>query len=148
MKGISTMIAAVLLIAFAVAVGGILSIWLPGLIRTSAAGTETQTEATVKCSNAGFEVITADSGNNRIYVTTTSSDVKIYPNTIRFGDGSINTTFTASPAVLDSAGDVSTITVTFPSGVDSVTVISLCEYGGKVNVTIEASCIQKEDCWV
>jgi hypothetical protein len=140
------MIAAVLLIAFTVAVGGILSVWLPSLIRTSTAGTETQAQATVKCASAGFEVVSADTGNNKVYITMSSSDVEIFPNTIRFSDGTINTTFTANPSVLDSPGEISTITVTYPTDVNSVTVIGLCQYGG-TNITIEASCIEKEDCW-
>ena len=49
MKGISAMIATVLLIAFTIAIGGIVSIWLTGLTNTQTQQVTNQSSAQVKC---------------------------------------------------------------------------------------------------
>ncbi|MFH0710956.1 MAG: hypothetical protein V1944_00060 [Candidatus Aenigmatarchaeota archaeon] len=49
MKGISAMIATVLLIAFTVAIGGVMSIWLTGLTSTQQQQVSNQSSAQVKC---------------------------------------------------------------------------------------------------
>ena len=49
MKAISSMIATILLIAFTVAVGGILSVWFTGLATTQTAGIENKTGGVIKC---------------------------------------------------------------------------------------------------
>ena len=49
MKAISSMIATILLIAFTVAVGGILSVWFTGLATTQTAGIENTTSGVIKC---------------------------------------------------------------------------------------------------
>jgi len=52
MKGISPMIATVLLIAFTIAIGGILSVWLSGYTKTATTTVETTTEAEIKCASS------------------------------------------------------------------------------------------------
>ncbi|MEM5829793.1 MAG: archaellin/type IV pilin N-terminal domain-containing protein [Candidatus Aenigmatarchaeota archaeon] len=49
-KAISPMIATILLIAFTVAVGGIISVWLTGYTRTTGAAVSGATEDQIKCS--------------------------------------------------------------------------------------------------
>jgi flagellin-like protein len=49
MKGVSPMIATVLLIAFTIAVGGIISIWLTGYTRTTTEAVGGGTEKQIKC---------------------------------------------------------------------------------------------------
>ncbi len=50
MKGISPMIATVLLLAFTVAVGGVLSIWISGLTTSQTATVENRSSGVMKCS--------------------------------------------------------------------------------------------------
>ncbi len=56
MKGISPMIAVVLLIAFTVAVGGIISIWLTGLASTQTATTGTAAERQTLCARSVLKI--------------------------------------------------------------------------------------------
>jgi flagellin-like protein len=50
MKGISPMISVVLLLAFTVAIGGIISVWMSGLATTQTTTVSSTTEKQVKCS--------------------------------------------------------------------------------------------------
>jgi flagellin-like protein len=55
-KGISPMIATVLLIAFTVAVGGIVSIWITGFTSTTTEEVSKQSDVEVTCSYGGISV--------------------------------------------------------------------------------------------
>jgi len=61
-KAISPMIATVLLIAFTVAVGGILSLWLTGYMTTTTGVVETATTNQTKCVGTYIDVISVGSG--------------------------------------------------------------------------------------
>ena len=61
MKGISPMIAVVLLLAFTVAVGGILSVWFTGFTRTTAAGVENATTDVTKCAGTYIDITSVSS---------------------------------------------------------------------------------------
>jgi flagellin-like protein len=65
MKAISPMVAVILLIAFTIAIGGILSTWLPGLIRTMGGPVETRGEKVAKCSGVYIDVSTT---TNNVYL--------------------------------------------------------------------------------
>jgi flagellin-like protein len=67
MKGISAMIATVLLIAFTVAVGGILSVWFSSFTRTSTAQVENSSVDVTKCSSTYIDVTMVTS--NGIVIT-------------------------------------------------------------------------------
>ncbi len=73
MKAISPMIATVLLIAFTVAIGGVLSLWLSTLTSTQTGTVGTQGTNLAKC--AGSSVVVTDvvwpsgTGNGRVNVT-------------------------------------------------------------------------------
>jgi flagellin-like protein len=153
MKAISPMIAVVLLIAFTVAVGGIISVWLTGFTRTATGGTESRTEALTRCTASGFEVISVKSANKFIYLTQYSSDVQIYPITVIYSDGSVanSTQFDSGGTDSDrkvTAGEISPInlTSTFPSGATSLRVKAYCEYG-VINTSLEAECRKGDKCW-
>ena len=134
------MIATVLVVAFTVAVGAILATWFTGITRTTTAGTETQSQAIIKCANSGFDVISVT--NNAVTVTMSSGDVKIYTKFIRAGDGTVIT----ATDTLTSSGDTAPLNWTKGTNT-SVTVSALCEYG-TFNTTIEASCQVGESCWI
>jgi flagellin-like protein len=56
MKGISPLIATVLLIAFTIAVGGIISIWLTGYTTTTTEIISEESEARIACIGAGISL--------------------------------------------------------------------------------------------
>jgi archaellum component FlaF (FlaF/FlaG flagellin family) len=142
------MIATILLIAFTVAVGGIISIWMTSFARTSSAGTEVRSEALTRCTTSGFEVISVKSATNYTYVTQYSSDVKIYPISVVFSDGSVVTSFGTNTDYTVTAGEISPINLTgnFPSGATSLRVKAYCEYG-TTNISLEAECKKGDNCW-
>jgi flagellin-like protein len=150
MKAISPMIATILLIAFTVAVGGIISIWLTGFARTASTGTETRSEALTRCSASGFEVVSVKTSTNFTYVTHYNSDVKIYPISVVFSDGTVvnSTSFGSGTDYVVTSGKIAAINLTgnFPSGATSLRVKGLCEYG-VVNTSIEAECKKGDSCW-
>jgi flagellin-like protein len=55
-KGISPMIATVLLIAFTVAVGGLVSVWMTSFTRTTTSEVSNQEETKIYCSYAGISI--------------------------------------------------------------------------------------------
>lgn len=57
-KGISPLIAAVLLIAFAIAVAGILSGWFTGLVKSQSTQVGSQTEQSIECGYGGIRIQT------------------------------------------------------------------------------------------
>jgi flagellin-like protein len=75
MKGISPLIASVLLIAFTVAVGGILSIWLVGFTTTNTNIISEQTTDELECSYAAVSI------RNLRYNTTSSNITGMVENT-------------------------------------------------------------------
>ena len=66
MKGISAMIATVLLIAFTVAVGGILSVWFTSFTRTSTASVENASVDQTKCSGTYIDIVLVDTNTTVI----------------------------------------------------------------------------------
>jgi flagellin-like protein len=143
MKAISPMIATILLIAFTVAVGGIISIWMTSFARTSSAGTEVRSEALTRCTTSGFEVISCTSG--KIRIIHYGSGLIIFPLSVVTSDGTVSAA-SASPSQLASGtpGEI-----TFTRGTNtSVTVRANCQYGNTTNVTIEASCSSGDKCWI
>jgi flagellin-like protein len=56
MKGISTLISAVLLLAVTVSAVGVFSSWAPGLVQDITEDTENQTEQQVQCNQASIDI--------------------------------------------------------------------------------------------
>ncbi len=71
-KGISPMIAVVLLVAFTVAVGGILSLWLTGYATTTTESVETSTSNQTSCAGTYISVVTAN--DNAVILTNPGSN--------------------------------------------------------------------------
>ena len=92
MKGISPMIATVLLLAFTIAVGGIISVWLTGMTRTQTAGVTTAAQ----CASTRLDVtasnITVNATGSFVQVTYTNMGPEtIYPLDISLACGSSST---------------------------------------------------------
>ncbi len=66
MKGLSPLVATVLLIAFTVGVGGIISVWISGFTQTSSKIVSKEGETQIICSNGNIEVTTLRYCNNNM----------------------------------------------------------------------------------
>jgi len=71
-KAISPMIAVVLLIAFTIAVGGILSLWMTGYVTTTTQSVETASTNQTKCAGTYIDVISVD--NDAILITNRGAE--------------------------------------------------------------------------
>ena len=150
-KGISPMIATVLLIAFTVAVGGILSVWLTTLTATQTGTTGTAAEKQILCARSVLEITEATYG-----ASAAASNVTV---TYRYGTETLtNFTFYFIDSTRASAkiatenqntlnpGDrnVSRITATGLSGsyLQSVRVTALCQ----TNYPVSGECKYEQAC--
>ncbi len=66
MKGLSPLIATVLLIAFTIGVGGLISIWITGFTQTSTGIVRKEGEYQIVCSNGALDVSNLRYCNNNI----------------------------------------------------------------------------------
>lgn len=146
MKGISPMIATVLLVAFTVVIGGILMLWFTTLARTTTAGAGSQAEAILKCSNANFQILSVDTSGNKVTIVHYGSDVKVYPIIASVGATPVTLTgwSTPNPSSI-TVGQPSTFNATIGANT-TVKVTALCEYG-VINTSVEATCSSPEPCW-
>ena len=145
MKGISPLIAAVLLIAFTVAVGGIIATWLTSFSKTTTAGVESSTKGASKCSGVYIEVKGYDNttagGTDKIVLTNPSGEtltnLKVYT------DGTDRTSLLGSTTL--SASDVVSISgADLLNGVTTITATGLCQN----NVVVSGKCESGDSsCW-
>ncbi len=150
MKGISPMIATVLLIAFTVAVGGIVSLFLTGLTTTQTGITEATAENKTRCT----QVLLVDyvRASSNVIKTVNIGAQQVNLTSVIMGDGSILTINATSASRLLDAGEAVVINsnsadwVTTPSAISSntsVRVHGLC--GGTILLT--GICRSGEVCW-
>ncbi len=135
MKGISPMIATVLLIAFTVAVGGIVSLFLTGMTTTQTGLTEQTGINTTKCAGASIDILDASS-TKIIYANPSTQTIS----SIKFtaGTGEIWTPTTTSLAPGVSAAE------TWGRGTNtSVTALGLCQG----SIVVKGACKVGESCW-
>jgi len=135
MKGISPMISVVLLLAFTVAVGGILSVWLSGFTRTAAAGVESTATNQTKCAGTYIDVVSVTS--NAITLTNRGSQT-ISVIQCFAGDGS-NITGVATASLAAGASTAGTWT----RGTNTSVVCS----GQCLNIGVTGDCESGESCW-
>ncbi|OYT42108.1 MAG: hypothetical protein B6U78_02065 [Candidatus Aenigmarchaeota archaeon ex4484_224] len=138
MKGISPLIAAVLLIAFTVAVGGIIATWLTSFSKTTTGAAGGQTKTLLGCSGAYIEILSYDHTNGKI-VFKNPSTAKIYV------VQAINETGgTTDINVALDGGKVGSGTA--PKANTKIILSGFCEYNGQ-NTTIDGSCSKTDNCW-
>ena len=140
-KAISPMIATVLLIAFTVAVGGILSLWLTGYTTTTTSAVETATTNQTKCAGTYIDVISVAS--DAILITNRGSQsissIRCYSaNASSWGLGTIapgemNTT------KWNSSGTAGTYATGFGT---SITCTGNC-----LNIGVTGECKSGQTCW-
>ena len=66
-KGISPLVAAVILIAATMSIAGILSFWTTGFVKTKLVGTENETEE-IRCLNAEFKLYSGKLEGTKLYL--------------------------------------------------------------------------------
>jgi len=151
MKGISPLIAAVLLIAFTVAVGGIISLWLTSFSRTTTSAVQSSTEKQVKCASTVLEITSVSTSDNKVVVTNLGPQ-NVTLTSIVLSDGSVSNFQTSVELAAGSSYSINTTdssvispTIDFSakSGLTWVKVKGLC----LGEVPIEGTCNSDESCW-
>ena len=134
MKAISPMIAVVLLLAFTVAVGGILSVWFTSFTRTTTGGVESATVNQTRCAGCYISVDSV-STSSIIYSNPCTQSITMTDGIT--GDGTLLTVSgTLNP------GDLSSISWTRGTNT-SVILKAKC----LATVPVEGSCEQGDTCW-
>ncbi|MEK6909835.1 MAG: hypothetical protein AABW61_02030 [Candidatus Aenigmatarchaeota archaeon] len=135
MKAISPMVAVVLLIAFTVGVGGLVSIFVTGLTTTSTGITSNQSESLTRCAGSWLDVYSVSSTRVNIANPNSQTIVNI---AIIAGSGEVASNAIASLAPGATSGATWTsLTNT------SVNARGLCQS----LVTVEGRCTSAQDCW-
>lgn len=136
MKGISTLLAAILLIAFTVAAGGIISVWITGFTRSTTGGVEATTANQTKC--AGVYISVDSVGSAVIIYSNPSGQILTGIKAITNTGATVNIT----NDTLNPAGQ----SVGFWSSTGNTSVIfkGLC----RASVPVQGSCQSGDNCWV
>jgi flagellin-like protein len=134
-KAISPMIATILLIAFTVAVGGIISVWLTGYTRTTSAAVSTATEDQVKCTGTYPNIYLVT--DNAIIITNPGSE-NITNITCFAGDGTV---LSSPSTLLLTPGNVSRI-IWAKAYNTSVVCSGVCR-----SIGVTGECRSDQNCW-
>jgi len=152
MKGISPMLATVLLIAFTIAVGGIISVFFTNLTRTQTGETEAGSTAVVECSNVRVDILAVSgAGTNGTMVLTNPSKNKIYITGVV--DNTANSTNLAlvvpATSITLEAGNTETMyNVGITGTATKITVVGLCENSVQTsNFSVTGVCMKGATCW-
>jgi flagellin-like protein len=148
MKGISPMIATVLLIAFTIAIGGIISIFMNRLTTTSTGEAEKGSTGIIECSNARIDILSvAGAGVNGSVVITNPSNNKIYITGI-VDDKANSSTVPAGYKVLASGNTTTLYNLGITSTATKITIVGLCESSAQTsNVSVTGICTKGATCW-
>ena len=158
MKGISPLVATVLLIAFTIGVGGLISIFVTGLTTTSTGITSNQSEGLTKCAGTWINVYRVT--NTTIFYTNPTSET-IIGLTAVFSDGKKGVTILDQSLAIGESNftDITNSTsnngaaqtgltgikpgIGGAAGNTSVSLRGLCQSA----VTAEGKCKQGQACW-
>jgi len=148
MKGISAIIASVLLIAFTVAVGGILSVWSTTLTTTQTQTVGNQTGGQIVCSPAlivdEVEVTSGGGGVNVTYHNAGNqviTNVKTWARTV--SGIYTNTSFVPNLAAGESAVTGVPLTGGTVNATDFARVTGICAN----TIAVSAECTPADRCW-
>ena len=135
MKGLSPIVAIVILIAFAVAIGGLVSLWLTNFATETTEFTSEQGNKLTACAGVRLKVDSV-TANGIIY---SNPSVKTITNITVFDQNGGNLTFNASNL---NAGQVTNITWAKAQN-ESVFLRGICEG----SIVVEGSCKDGQVCW-
>jgi len=149
------MVAVVLLVAFTVGVGGLISIFATGLTTTSTGITTNSSESLTRCAGAWINVYSVTnttifySNPNQQTITTLTAffsdgkqSVTVLDQSLTVGESNF-TTITNSTGAAGGTTILTGITPAGAAGNTSVTVRGLC----LSTVTVEGKCRQGQGCW-
>lgn len=149
------MIAVVLLVAFTIAVGGIISVWLTGYTRTTTETVGGTTEKQIKCASSILrikDVVNSTTANTTILIYYESGTEKLKTlGCEAIGNATVATSTTLSPSEPSagfSAGDSITcnINATSAAGIDvldRVRTKATCQD----EIPVSADCKPDQACW-
>ena len=135
-KAISPMVAVVLLIAFTVAIGGILSLWLTGFTETTTQSVGTASKNQTKCAGTYVDIISVS--NSSVIITNRGSQDIVNPMCFS-GDGKNITTL--SPNTTLSPGESSS--VSWERGSNTSVICT----GSCLNIGVSGECNLEQSCW-
>lgn len=133
-KGISPLVAVILLIAFTVSTGGILSIWLTTFTTITTSSVETAAENQTKCTGTYIDVISVTS--NAVLITNRGSQNITNP-TCYWGNGTLIDNFGTAlvPGAINS------------SAKDRGNQSSVICTGSCLNIGVSGECEAGQFCW-
>jgi flagellin-like protein len=136
-KAISPMIATILLIAFTVAIGGIISVWMTGYTRTTGASVSGATENMTACLGTYPDVISVTS--TAILIHNPGSE-EITNLTCYFGNGTNVTNISTS---ILSPGGIASAPCNHSATETSVICTAKCKGSG-----VRVECKSDQICWI
>lgn len=147
MKGLSPLIAVILLVAFTVGVAGILSIFFSSFTSTQTGTLEKGGTGLAECGGARINIVGVSSGS---IVVSNPNKNKIYTTSVFDDTGATNSTIAVVEKAI-SSGSIATLSPgNIPgSGATKITVLGFCETatGSITNVSIEGVCTKTTSCW-
>ena len=135
MRGLSPVVAVVILIAFAVAIGGLVSLWLTGFTQSTTEFTSEQGQKLTECAGVRLKVDSV-TANGIIY---SNPSVQQITNITVFDQNGGNLTFNASNL---NAGQVTNITWARAQN-ESIFLRGICSGA----IVVEGACESGQVCW-
>jgi flagellin-like protein len=148
MKGISPMIATVLLIAFTVAIGGLISVWITGMTNTQTAQVTNQSASQVKCTPSliidRVDSNTAGSGLLNVTYSNPSQQTITNINVSLVTATGVNNSAAGPAAIPNLASGGANFTILGPASTlpTMIKVSGLCS-----GLPVSASCKPADSCW-
>jgi flagellin-like protein len=145
-KAVSPLIAAVLLIAFTVAVGGIISLWLSSFTQTQSGMIEKSAEKTTKCAATSLQIREVRYGSGRVNVTVihaTGSEGLRNLSVSVLGAGISNSSDVRYTSADFTPGQVEAFSVIFAASPEWVTASAFCQS----SYPIITECKPGQVCW-
>ncbi|MBI2545202.1 MAG: hypothetical protein HYW22_01210 [Candidatus Aenigmarchaeota archaeon] len=147
MKGISPLVATVILVALVIGIAGIVSLFASNLVSSSTGVTSNQSSSLTKCAGSWINVYKVT--NSTVFYSNPNNQV-LTGLTLIYGDGKQSVTV-LDPSLsvgeynytsLTSSGDAG-IFAGAAAGNTSITVRGLCQ----TLVSVQGICRQGQDCW-
>ncbi len=157
MKGISPLVAVVLLIAFTVIVGGIIATWVTTFTKTQTGTVERSVGGTVECTGVYIDVITMSGSKAPLTITWSNPSARntIYILSVADDNGHACNVEGGCLQPVNNAGlnldpgQVGTFNVTSNIDADSKIIIKgVCETSDQsANISVEGTCEKGLACW-
>ena len=142
MKAISPLIAVVLLIAFTIGIGGLVSIFVTGLTTTSTGITSNQSEALTRCAGAWLDVFSVT--NTTVIYSNPNSQTITNP-IIVFSNG--NTLVGTDTSLTPGESTVTSVSTGLSCGACTVNTSIFVRGQCQTAVLVQGKCTSSDACW-